>query len=688
MEVIVLDWKWLKHSCAKQEGADQVLRAKWQDGSTVAAIALMPALLLGAPALAQAQGSNQNTTSPIVLQQPVVDLIDVNKVSAQTGKTNFTLDGVKLGDVSFTINAASGVFFNYGGQIEDNNAGYIVICSPSTGFPPYGSVYQCSAPTPGASIQVSHGQDHEIFGYGNGSYSTPSNNGSTFVDNGNGTCTWTKRDGTQIIYASYTTSGNPLCQSNNISKIVYPDGRTLTYNYYGSLSTAPINGQSPIVSIQSSSGYLLKYNYSSTPTFGGESSVTAINMAFENCDPTALACTLTHSWPTATLSWQIKNMSTSDNYYSLGNGYFPLRHYIFTFTDYNAKNHIFELDSYKRVISYQPPEATSPVYYYALCTRMSDGVTLTNCFGQTQYNWNQTPADPRATWIPQLWNLVNSATKNGQTWYYTFTFTTASYPHPSSWRHDFSQPLGGDMYALGNATPGTETAYGLAPLDQVSEYDGTFYQYEPYWRDYLSAMYTPLGKTTKYSYDSRGNLNNTTQYPISGSNLPNIVETATFPATCSSMVSCNKPTAVVDGNGNETDYTYDNNHGGVLTLTKPAVNGVRPQTRYTYVQRHAWYNSPSGSPVEDPNPVWLVASESTCLTSAAASSGSGCSAANDEIVTTYDYGPDAAPNNLLLRGKTVTWAGNVQRSCYGHDINGNKIWETSPNASPSACPAY
>jgi len=653
-------------------------------------IAFMHLFLLGAAYDAHAQSSSP-VNSPLVLQQPVVDLIDVNKVSAQTGKTNFTINGVKLGDVSFIANASSGVFFNYGGSVEDNNSGYIVICNPSTGLAPYGSVFQCSAPTPGASIQVSYGQDHAVFGYSSstGLYTAASSDGSTFVNNGSGKCTWTKRDGTQIIYASFSVSGNPLCQSNNISSIVYPDGRVLTYYYYGSFSTAPINGQSPILSIQSSAGYLLKYNYPSTPTFGGESSVVAINRAFENCDPTAVNCSLTHSWPEATLTWQIKTMSISDNFLSLGSTYNPYTHYIFTITDQNSRNHIFELDSYRRVISYQPPEATSPLYHYALCTLMSDGVTLTNCFGQTQYNWNQPPpADPRVLWIPQLWNMVNSATKNGQVWNYLFTLTVGAYPAPSNWRHDFSSPLGVGMFAYGNGTPGTELTYGEGPLAEVSLYDGTKYQYEPSWRDFLSIMTSPLGKSTGYTYDNRGNLQNITQVPIPQSGLPTIVETAAYPSTCASIVSCNKPTAVVDGNGNETDYTYDSSHGGVLTVTRPAVNGVRPQIRYSYVQRHAWYNSAAGAAIEDPNPVWVLSSESTCMSGAAASSGSGCSVAGDEIITAYDYGPDSAPNNLLLRGKTVTWSGNVQRVCYGHDIYGNKIWETSPNADPSGCPAY
>jgi hypothetical protein len=143
------------------------------------------------------------------------------------------------------------------------------------------------------------------------------------------------------------------------------------------------------------------------------------------------------------------------------------------------------------------------------------------------------------------------------------------------------------------------------------------------------------------------------------------------------MKTCNKPSAVIDGNGNQTDFTYDSSHGGTLTVTSPAVAGGRPELRYTYVQRKAWYLGSNGVMAGDPNQIWVLSTESVCA------AGSNCT-----MVTTYDYGPDSGPNNLLVRGKAVVADGVTHRSCYGHDKQGNKIWETSPNANPSSCPAY
>ena len=61
------------------------------------------------------------------------------------------------------------------------------------------------------------------------------------------------------------------------------------------------------------------------------------------------------------------------------------------------------------------------------------------------------------------------------------------------------------------------------------------------------------------------------------------VTTATFDTA--HPRSANKPLTMTDARGNVTTYTYAPEHGGVLTETQPAVNGVSAQTRYTYVRR-------------------------------------------------------------------------------------------------------
>ena len=84
-------------------------------------------------------------------------------------------------------------------------------------------------------------------------------------------------------------------------------------------------------------------------------------------------------------------------------------------------------------------------------------------------------------------------------------------------------------------------------------------------------------------------------------------------------------------------------------------------------------------------PVWLLSTEKSCNTSAT-SAGACAAGSSDEVTTTYDYGPDSGPNNLWLRGKVVTAGGVSLRTCYGYDVSGNKISETSPRAGLAVCP--
>ena len=68
---------------------------------------------------------------------------------------------------------------------------------------------------------------------------------------------------------------------------------------------------------------------------------------------------------------------------------------------------------------------------------------------------------------------------------------------------------------------------------------------------------------------------------------------ATFPAVCTSINTCNQPTATVDGLGNETDYAYYD-WGGVQSVLGPAVNGGRPLARFFYSQLYAYVKNASG----------------------------------------------------------------------------------------------
>jgi len=206
----------------------------------------------------------------------------------------------------------------------------------------------------------------------------------------------------------------------------------------------------------------------------------------------------------------------------------------------------------------------------------------------------------------------------------------------------------------------------------------------------LVSFTDPEGFQTDLQYDGHRNVTRVTRHARPGSGLPDIVTSAVFDEL--HPRSSSKPLSMTDANGNVTEYTYAPQHGGVLTETGPAVNGVRPQTRHSYAQRHAWVSNGAGGYVEAATPVWVRVATSTCRTSAATGNpASPCATAGDEVLTAYDYGPDSGPNTLLLRGQTVTSTDNgvtrTLRTCYAYDALGRKISETRPNAGLAGCPA-
>ena len=195
----------------------------------------------------------------------------------------------------------------------------------------------------------------------------------------------------------------------------------------------------------------------------------------------------------------------------------------------------------------------------------------------------------------------------------------------------------------------------------------------------------PEGIKTVLEYDGIRNVTKTTRHPRPDPLNPGapapapIVTSAEYDVT--HPKSATKPLWTRDANGHVTRYTYAAEHGGVLTETGPAVGPgpVTPQKRYAYQARRAWIANGSGGYVQAGPPIWLPTQISSCKAGNPAGSGTGCAlGAGDEVVTSFDYGPDSGPNNLMLRATTVTADGTSLRTCIARDPLGNKVSETSP----------
>ncbi|MEP3224589.1 MAG: hypothetical protein ABJO01_01345 [Parasphingorhabdus sp.] len=258
------------------------------------------------------------------------------------------------------------------------------------------------------------------------------------------------------------------------------------------------------------------------------------------------------------------------------------------------------------------------------------------------------------------------------------------------------------------SSPGaTQATFGNGFVESIVSPDGTStYEYSTqgayaiaysttltgphYYSVYPSKITYPEGNSISFTRDWADNVTTRSENPKPGSSATSNVTTWTYPTAnqwagpsiCNAPdVLCDKPTKVTDPRGYATDYTYSATHGGMLTKTEPAVNGIRPQTRYTYTARYA--RDVNGTALQPP--IYVLTSEEYCKTTAA--SGSGCvGGAADEVVTTYDYGPTSGPNNLLLRGTVADSTGLALRTCYRYDQYGRKIAETQPKGTGSTCP--
>lgn len=494
-------------------------------------------------------------------------------------------------------------------------------------------------------------------------YSPTEPNGEMLTENSDGTYTYTKRDGTAISFVNLTGELNTY----EPTEISYPDGRVLKISY------SAVDGLD-VQSVTRSDGLELYFTYAqlTTGSWAGSyvlTSVTAINNAYD-CDPSVSGCSLSMQWPTATFSL----VPTSGGTFSS-----------MTITDSAGRVTRYDEDSAAtatgRTVGIKLPSSTG-----------TDNITYTYCDANCpQYatTGGRSPA-----------NYVLTAAQNGQTWNYTGTQTSPTTTQCGLATYKSDSPVGAlqqsNVYncpLLGSANNPNE----WDPWIQMTNPQGVQFNAETT-SDLIQNTVMPEGNQTEYAWDARGNLKQVTKIPKPGSPLTNVTLLANYNAPCANPLTCNEPNWVRDGNQNETDYTYNPANGEVATVTSPmvAVPGsttkVQPQTNYTYAQQSAYVLNASGQYVASA-PIWVRSTESYCRTSKATTdSGTGevdCAAGtSDKVLKTYYYGPNAGPNNLFLRGVSVTASGQTRVTCYGYDRLGNRISVTTPNAGVAltSCP--
>jgi hypothetical protein len=499
--------------------------------------------------------------------------------------------------------------------------------------------------------------------------------GDALVLNSDGTYTFTKRDGTQVIFEMI--NGQVAGSTWNIAKeVIYPDGRVLTYAY----ATLP-SGYTILTSVTRSDGLQLHFTYGTTPfQVEGPTAVTAINNAYEYCNPAAITCSLNMTWPTATFTFAPPSGTNNVND-------------VFTVTDSAGRVTTYSMYDY----SGYGLTNTGPGY-------MTIGVKLPSSTGgdNITYSYCYTA---NCSWAPvtndnnNYTNYVASVTRNGvnNAWNYTGSYVAGTTYTPYIVTYKSTNPAGAtEQVQLYSCMLKTENSnqYCLDPLIQFINRQGETFNTEDYDMEIQDAV-MPQANRTNYTWDGRGNLTAEALVPKPGSPLQQIPLSAGYDTTCSNMLTCNEPNWVKNGNQNETDYTYNSVNGEVATVKLPPdANGVRPQTNYTYAQQSAWALNSSGQYVASA-PIWVRSTESYCRTSQATTdSGTGqvdcAKGTSDKVLKTYYYGPNSnsGPNNLFLRGEEITADGQNHVTCYGYDRFGNKISVTTPNAGVAltSCP--
>ncbi|WP_252259812.1 RHS repeat domain-containing protein [Erythrobacter aurantius] len=403
---------------------------------------------------------------------------------------------------------------------------------------------------PTAAVNI--GGSRMTFNLVGGTYVSAQGTGETIATNfTTGTHILTMRDGTEIEFReSYVANGESYYGAVDAlaETITRPDGHKTTLHYVNDSYTL-FSNTIHVVRLQSvtnSLGYQLRYRYAQATSPSASTvddwyrftKVTAINNAVDDCNPVQIAeCSFSEDWPSLGFVPAIDSGGQQTE----------------IVTDVLARQTVFRFDSSDRLTGIKRPEDTAASNDYSVV-----------------YNYG---TDDRVS------SVVHQGT-------YTRTYT---------W-----DVLAGHLTSNSNDSLGRFRATATDMNQQNVTYvnnaynEVTLFEYDTSGR--LEAVQAPEGNRVEYTYDSRGNLTQTTLIDKSNVAANNIVTSTAYPANCSNPVTCNLPTSTTDPNGNVTNYTWDATYGVLTRVEAPAPNpgDPRPRTDITYANYRAKFYNPSG----------------------------------------------------------------------------------------------
>jgi hypothetical protein len=250
-----------------------------------------------------------------------------------------------------------------------------------------------------------------------------------------------------------------------------------------------------------------------------------------------------------------------------------------------------------------------------------------------------------------------------------------------TWNYSYTTP--GEMGTTTVINPIGETTWVRYHRDKgyITNYrDGlsreTVYSYDS--GDRLIQVTYPEQNRVVFGYDARGNVIFRITHSKQGAD--HITETAAFPVTCSSAVTCNLPMYIIDANGGRTDFEYE----------APTVRTIfpRPQLSRTITvgsTRPARIWAPAPTPGAARPEVINEYNSGVLVKSTVCRTQGNCVGTGDAVVTTFDYGDSHATARTLF-GMTTSADGQSLTTCYTYDRLGRRQSETSPVAGNAPCP--
>lgn len=498
--------------------------------------------------------------------------------------------------------------------------------------------YMAAINQSGSDVFVSFGGSSDRFTVSGTIYTPAEGQGSTLVTGPlAGQLKYTAADGTVVIFANVGAgSGFPASLGRAITA-TFPNGEIQTFTYKTASATECITDdcsrkktstRTRLQSVTNNLGYQIHFDYQSnsapdittlTQLWAKVAKVTAFNMAVDYCAASADTCSFSQTWPN--VSYTITVLPTGA-----------------------PGPDTTETDALGRITKYTTD--TTPGHLVAITRPSSSSPNLTIAYD----------ANTR----------VQTITRDGQSW--TYGYSDAGNIRTTTVTDPLSQ-----VRVLTSDLTLQRVLTDRDPLNRT-----TSYTYDTLGR--VAQITYPEGNKVQYVYDARGNVTQTRAISKIPGTPTDIVTNAGYDATCAVPVKCNKPNWTQDAKGNQTDYTYDTAHGGLLTATAPAAaaGGARPQARYTYGQAQAYYKNSAGSIVSSGQSIWLLTATSACQTTAS------CAGASDEVKATVAYGPQVAgtANNLLPVSASAGSGDGVlaATTTNGYDSIGNLVTVDGPLA--------